>query len=396
MKRANGEGTIRQRKPDLWEGRYSIGVSSDGKQIQKSVYGKTQGEVRKKLSAIISDLDNGEYINPDKITVAEWATIWTRDYLPNVKPSTVNQYDYQFRIHINPEIGNIKLQKLTGSMVQGFYQRIQKPHKIKTEKRIINCKGLSPKSIKNVHGVLHACLDQAIKNGIIKSNPSEACVLPKVVKREMNTVTDINRFFQIISGEEYESIYLFAVFTGMRQAEIIGLTWDCVDFENGTITVEKQLRRDHGTAGEEYTFTSPKNGKKRIIAPAQFVFDALKQERTKQIENKLKHGRDFSNGSNLVFTNEIGGHLCGGTIYDHWKAILKANGIEKNIRFHDLRHSFATISLENGEDIKTVSENLGHSTVAFTMDTYAHVTEAMKKRSGERMQEYIEKARKHG
>ena len=396
MKRANGEGTIRQRKNGLWEGLYSAGKDDNGKNIRRSVYGKTQAEVRQKLSAIASDMDSGEYISPDKITVAEWAKTWKEDYLVDVKQSTVNQYDYQFRIHIIPEIGAIKLQKLTGSMIQGFYQRIQKPHKIKVDKRTINCKGLSPKSIKNVHGVLHACLDQAIKNGIIRNNPSDACVLPKVVKREMNTVTDINRFFQIISGEEYESIYLFAVFTGMRQAEIIGLTWDCVDFENGTITVEKQLRRDHGTAGEEYTFTSPKNGKKRIIAPAQFVFDALKQETTKQSEIKLKRGRDFSNGSNLVFTNEIGGHLCGGTIYDHWKAILKANGIEKNIRFHDLRHSFATISLENGEDIKTVSENLGHSTVAFTMDTYAHVTEAMKKRSGERMQAFIEQARKHG
>jgi len=396
VKRANGEGTIRQRKNGLWEGLYTVGRDADGKIIRRSVYGKTQAEVRQKLSAIANQLDTGLYITPEKITLADWAKTWKENYLVDVKPSTVNQYDYQFRVHIIPEIGNVKLQKLTGGAIQGFYQRIQKPHKIKQEKRVLSCKGLSPKSVKNVHGVLHSCLDQAIKNGIIRNNPCNACVLPKVEKKEMNTITDIDRFLTIIAGEEFENVYIFAVFTGMRQGEIIGLTWDCVDFKNGFITVEKQLRKDHGKAGEKYEFSTPKNGKKRITAPARFVFDALRKEKVKQAENKLKHGKDFSNENNLVFTNEIGGHLCGGTIYDHWKALLKRNGIDKNIRFHDLRHSFATISLENGEDIKTVSENLGHATVAFTMDTYAHVTEAMKKRSGERMQEYIERARKEG
>ncbi len=395
-KRGNGEGSIRQRKNGLWEGLYVSGRDSEGKIQRKSVYGKTKREVIEKLAAITNDIRTGVFLPPDKITVSEWSKIWIKDYLVDVTDSTKNQYDYQFRIHINPELGSVKLQKLTGAMIQSFYQKVQTPHKIKTEKRIINSKGLSPKSVKNLHGVLHSCMDQAIKVGYIKFNPCDACVIPKVVKKEMNTVTDINQFFQIISRDEYENLFIFAVFTGMRQGEIIGLTWDCVDFDNRIITVEKQLRRDHGQAGEEYKFTTPKNHKKRIISPAQFVFDALKKERRKQRENKLKLGERFNNEDNLVFTNEMGRHLCGGTIYDHWKALLKANGIEKNIRFHDLRHSFATISLENGEDIKTVSENLGHATVAFTMDTYAHVTDAMKKRSGDRMQEFIERARKHG
>ena len=115
----------------------------------------------------------------------------------------------------------------------------------------------------------------------------------------------------------------------------------------------------------------------------------MRREQKKQIANRLKYGADFNNKDNLVFTNEIGGHLADITVRNHLQRLLSANGIE-DIRFHDLRHSFATISLENGEDIKTVSENLGHATVAFTMDIYAHVTEAMKKRSGDRMQEYID------
>lgn len=395
-KRGNGEGSIRQRKNGLWEGQYVSGRDENGKLQKKSVYGKTKREVVEKLAAITTDIRSGLFLPPDKITVAEWSKVWIKDYLVDVTQSTVNQYDYQFRVHINPALGSVKLQKLTGAMVQGFYQKVQMPHTIKQEKKTIKSKGLSPKSLKNLHGVLHSCLDQAIKIGYIKFNPCDACVLPKVVKKEMNTITDINQFFDIISGEEFENVYIFAVFSGMRQSEIIGLTWDCVDFENRLITVSKQLRKDHGQAGEEYKFTETKNHKKRIISPAPFVFDVLKKEKLKQAENRLRLGEKFSNSDNLVFTNETGGHLCGGTIYDHWIACLKAHGIEKHIRFHDLRHSFATISLENGEDIKTVSENLGHATVAFTMDTYAHVTDAMKKRSGDRMQEFIERARQHG
>lgn len=395
-KRGNGEGTIRQRKNGLWEGLYVAGRNEEGKIQRKSVYGKTKREVVEKLAAVTNDLRTGMYLPPDKITLSEWSKVWVKDYLADVTDSTMHQYEYQFRVHINPVLGSVKLQKLTGAMIQSFYKKAQEPHKIKLEKKSISSKGLSPKSIKNLHGVLHSCLDQAIKVGYIKFNPCDACVLPKVIKKEMNTVTDINQFFEIIRGDEFEAVYIFAVFSGMRQGEIIGLTWDCVDFENKMITVEKQLRRDHSQAGEEYKFTMPKNGKKRIISPAQFVFDILRKEKAKQSMNKLKHGADFKNTDNLVFTNETGGHICGGTLYDHWKALLKVHGIEKNIRFHDLRHSFATISLENGEDIKTVSENLGHATVAFTMDTYAHVTEAMKKRSGERMQEFIERARKNG
>ncbi len=390
MRRASGTGHIRQRKNGLWEGQYTAGIADSGKPIKKSVYGKTQREVAQKITSLTNDLNTGIFIAPDKITVSEWFSIWEKDYLIDVKQSTVNQYSYQFRIHIKPELGNIKLQKLTGPMIQGFYGRVQKPHKIKgANGKILNCKGLSPKSVKNLHGCLHKCMDQAIKAGYIRSNPCDACTLPKVVKKEMRTVTDVSQFIDIIKGDEYENLYILAVFSGMRQGEIIGLTWDCIDYENRIISVEKQLRKDHSLAGSEYSFSSTKNGKKRIISPAQYVFNALKREEKKQIANKLKYGSSFNNSDNLVFTNEIGGHLSAVTVRNHLSRLLKANGIE-GIRFHDLRHSFATISLENGEDIKTVSENLGHATVAFTMDIYAHVTEAMKKRSGDRMQEYID------
>lgn len=178
------------------------------------------------------------------------------------------------------------------------------------------------------------------------------------------------------------------LFTGIRQGEIIGLSWDCVDFERGVINVVKQLRKDH-RGGSTYEFSSLKNGKTRVITPAPVVFDVLRKVKRQQEEWAKCAGDSFNNRHNLVFTNEIGSHLTSVTVYNHLKAILKRIGLE-NTRFHDLRHTYATISLQNGDDIKTVSDNLGHATVAFTLDVYGHVTDQMRKASAERMQTFID------
>ena len=167
----------------------------------------------------------------------------------------------------------------------------------------------------------------------------------------------------------------------------MGLTWDCVDFRKGIIRIEKQLRKNH-SGGSKYEFSSLKNGKTRTITAAPIVFDILKKVRAEQSSWKLRAGEAFNNELNLVFTNELGQHLCSVTVYEHLKKIMESIGLS-HVRFHDLRHTFAAISLQNGDDIKTVSENLGHATVAFTLDVYGHVTEKMRKDSADRMQAYI-------
>jgi len=161
--------------------------------------------------------------------------------------------------------------------------------------------------------------------------------------------------------------------------------YDCVATD--IIRVEKQLRKNH-SGGSKYEFSSLKNGKTRTITAAPIVFDVLRKVKAEQSAWKLRAGEAFNNEHNLVFTNELGHHLCSVTVYNHLKKILESIGLE-HIRFHDLRHSFAAISLQNGDDIKTVSENLGHATVAFTLDVYGHVTDKMKKDSADRMQAYI-------
>lgn len=373
-KRANGEGTIKKRKNGSWEGQYSI--NENGKIKRCSVYGKTQAEVRKKLSAITNERDNGIFVKPDKMTVSEWFGVWKDEYLTDVKSSTESQYDYQGRQWIIPNIGDCVLQKVSAPLIQKFYNRC-------SEK-------LSPKSIKNLNGVLHRCFSQAVLCGYMRSNPCDAVVLPRVEKKEMNVIQGekVAEFLKVIKTDEFGNLYFVDLFTGMRQAEIIGLTWDCVDFEKGLIKVEKQLRKDHGLAGQEYAFTSTKNGQKRIVKPADEVMNVLKAERAKQAKNALKNGSGFCNSMNLVFTDELGNHLKGVTVYNHLKRLLKSIGLE-NVRFHDLRHTYATLSIQNGDDIKTVSGNLGHATTAFTLDQYSHVTDEMKANSAERMNNFI-------
>lgn len=388
---ANNTGSIYKRKDGTWEGKYT--AYDNGAPRRHSVYGKTQAECKRRLVEAIASIDRSEYIKPDMITVGQWFDLWLENYVVDVKDSTVNQYAYQGRIHVKPVLGKIRLQSLTGPMVQKFYNDSRKPHTVKIDGKTLQCKGLSAKSVKNLHGVLHRCFSQAIKCGYIRHNPCDACTLPTVKKKEMKTITNVGGFLDAIKGDEYENLYIVDIFSGMRQGEIIGLTWDCVDFENETIIVKQQLRRDHSTAGTEYKFTDTKNGKKRIISLAPFVFEALKRERRLQNTNRLKQGQAFENPYNLVFTDPVGGFLKAGTVYNHLKRILKGMGLG-DIRFHDLRHTFATISIENGDDIKTVSESLGHATTAFTMDVYGHVTDAMRKRSGEKMQIFIDSLKK--
>ena len=176
--------------------------------------------------------------------------------------------------------------------------------------------------------------------------------------------------------------FVFIILLG----EILGLCWDCVNFDEGTILVKSQLQRDY--ANGNYIFVSPKNNKSRIIKIAPFVVNVLHEHKREQKKLRLKAGPAWIN-SNLVFTNALGEHLKHVTVYNHYKRIVKKIGISK-ARFHDLRHSYAVAALQAGDDIKTVQENLGHHTAAFTLDVYGHVTDKMRKESADRMEAFIQ------
>ena len=378
-RRARGEGSIRQRKDGTWEARFVTGVDpGTGKDIRKSVYAKTQKEVRKKMTEAIAALDKDDYREPSKMTVGQWLDVWAAEYLGGVKPMTVLNYSQHIKNHIKPAMGAIKLDTLNAHTIQKFYNSLGDE------------KGLTPKTIKNIHGVLHKALSQAVMIGYLRFNPADACTLPRIVRKDVKPLDEdaTTQFIEAIQGHRYEPVFFVTLFTGMRQGEVLGLTWDCVDLGKGLITINKQIQKAPG-GGSVYHLVPTKNSKGRTVTPAPFVMELLRTQRKRQIEWRLKAGPLWED-TGLVFTDELGHHLMPHTVYHNFKHIVTNMGLP-DVRFHDLRHSYAVAAIRSGDDIKTVQGNLGHATASFTLDVYGHVTDQMKRESANRMQQYIQR-----
>jgi integrase len=362
---ASGSGTIRQRKDGTWEARYTVGRDpGTGKQVQKSVYGKSEKEVAKKLRSATASIDTGTYMEPSRLTIAAWVDIWLAEYNKDVKPRTLALYTGQCNRHIKPSLGAVKLSALKPHDIQRFINQQGEPSEGKA--------ALSPKSIKNLHGILHKVLQQAVDVGYIRVNPATSTKLPRVEKPDIKPFDSkqITAFLEVIKGHRYETLFLVDLFTGLRQSEIIGLTWDCI--QGSTLYIYRQLQY----INKEYRFTSLKNDKTRRITPAPSVMYKLHEYKRKQMEWQFKAGPAWCNDDNFIFTNEIGEHLAPHVVYGYFKRLAKSLGMP-DARFHDLRHSYAVSALRAGINIKTVQSDLGHHSAAFTMDTYAAVTEEM-------------------
>lgn len=388
-KAAAGTGTIRKKTITrngkdytYWEARYTAGYDpGTGKQIQRSVTGKTQKEVAKKLKEATASIDAGTYIAPSKLTVGQWLDTWAEKYLGGVKPLTVTSYKSTIKTHLKPGLGAIKLDTLATHTNQSFLNKLSKPAEE-------GGSGLSAKTVKNIHGVLHAAMQQAVSNGYIRFNPTDACILPRREKKEIKPLDEdmISTFLKAIKDHQFRDLFEFTLFTGLREGEALGLLWSCVDFSKGTILIDKQLQPVKGGKGE-YALVPTKNSKGRPITVAPSVLQILRRVRKQQLENRLRYGECWDN-SGFVFTDPLGRHLKHVTVYKNFKKVVAEIGIP-DTRFHDLRHSYAVASIKSGDDIKTVQENLGHATASFTLDTYGHVTDRMKKESADRMEQFI-------
>jgi len=387
---AQGSGTIRKKTVTqkgktytFWEARLTVGYDpGTGKQIQRSFSGKTQKEVREKMQAAAVELNNGTYKEPSKMTVGEWLDTWSENYLGGVKPRTVDIYKSDIRLYIKPALGAIRLEALTTHMIQNFYNGLSKERDGKP--------ALAAKTVKTIHGVFHHALKQAVANGLIRFNPAEACTLPRIEKKELKPLDEeeITKFLTAIKGHRYEDIYLVTLFTGLREGEVMGLTWDCVDFERGILLINKQMQLHQEKGMDAYKLVTPKNGRSRTVSAAPTVIARLKHRWLIQSQHRLKAGVTWSNPDSLVFTDELGGHLTKSSVYRAFKSVVKSIG-RPDARFHDLRHSYAVAAIRSGDDIKTVQNNLGHATAAFTLDVYGHVTNKMKAESAARMEAFI-------
>ena len=377
---AQGAGSIRQRTDGTWEARITIGTNpGTGKPDRKSVYGKTQAEVRKKMTAVQRAVDSGTYQAPDKTSVSEWLDDWMKTFCAvKVKPLTYSSYEVAIRNHIKPAIGALKLQAVKGIHVQKLYNGMTDA-------------GLSAKTVKNVAAILHKAFSVAQKQGIIQANPCDAAELPKATQKEIKPLTDaeIPLFLKAIAGHPMENAYALCLFAGLREGECLGLSWDQVDFESRRLTISQQLQKEKKNGAVYYIAPSTKSGKPRQIEPPEIAFQYLRAERKRQTENRLAAGELWDNPDNLVFTNETGRHYSIFSFYKNFKRIAAGIG-RPDARPHDLRHTAATVAIASGADVKSVQDLLGHATASFTLNVYTHTSDQMRRGGAARMQSYYD------
>lgn len=393
MKRAaKGDGMIRHRPDGRWEARYTAGIDpGTGKQIQKSVYGKTQEEVRKKLRAVTRDIGDGSYADAGRMTVGQWMDAWYDNYTLDMKDSTKKAYKSNIDNHIRPGIGSVRMSQLTTDHIQTFYKKLMsKGRIIQPGQEKIKSPGLSAKTVRNIHIILHAALKQATlpPRRLLNFNPADNAVPPRVEDKEMQIMTDaeIIAFFTAAKNHWHYALFYTTLFCGLRRGEVIGLQWKNVDEKNGCITVAYQAQRD-SESGELKLFPL-KNDKPRTIYPPASVFAVLAEYKAK-LQDALKHdaGSAWHNPHGLVFTGVTGGILDPDAVYQSFKALLRKAGVP-NVRMHDLRHTFATNAIAAGVDIKTLQETLGHYDPGFTLKRYGHSTDTMKRDAAVKMDGY--------
>ena len=378
-KRKNGDGTIRQRADGRWEGRYVIGYDDKGYPKTKNVLAKTKRECAEKLEALKAELGGikSDKVKPD-MRFGDWMVYWFENHAkPKVRPSTQKNYWDRIRLHINPELGHILLNKLTQNDLQQFYGRLKKNgRKVHTD-RYGN--GLSDRMVRMCHATCRSALEKAKLDGLIRTNPAIGCKLPPKKAREMQVLDrdELQRFLIQAKVEGYYELFLLELATGLRRGEIIALQWDDLDFQTGVLNVSKQVN----VVGGELQFSTPKTKssiRKIVLPPA--LLEVLREYKKTVVSrwmfpSPLKYDMPIAPG---VAERQL-------------SRILELAGC-KHVRFHDLRHTFATLALQGGMDIKTLSAMLGHVSAATTLDIYTHITDDMQRQAAANIDRGIGKA----
>ena len=372
-KRANGEGSIRKRSDSRWEGRYTAGRNPEtGKPIYKNVLGKTQAEVKEKLAEAIERSKGVDMTRARKYTLGQWMEVWFENVAQvKVRPSSHATYRGYLDNHIRPNIGNIPLHKLSTLDLQEFYRKMLDGGRVERIESQKQPKGLSPKTVRNLHQVISSALKLAVQQKLIPSNPAEGCSLPRLEHREMQTLTadQLDAFFREAKASGVFELYYLELATGLRRGELLGPKWGDIDLKRGDLRALRQISRINGEVVEAPLKT--KNAY-RTLPLAEDTVSVL-------LEQKKKVG-----SSPWVFPSPNGGPISPDSVLHMLHRVLKRAGLPR-VRFHDLRHTFATLALQNGVDIKTVSGMLGHFSAGFTLDTYAHVTSAAQRQAAQTM-----------
>jgi integrase len=368
--RGHGEGSIYQRKDGRWVAEITLEDHS-----RKQFYGKSKKEVQEKLRQAINQQQLGVLATGQQQTVEQFLEYWLEDvHKAKIRLRTYESYRNILNNHLLPDLGHIRLQRLTAQHVQSLYAKKQK-------------EGLSAGSIGVVHAVLHKALDHAKRIKLVVNNVCDDVELPKREVHEIQPLTPDQAlmFLQKVREHHLETLLTLALATGMRKGEILGLRWQDIDFEQGSLQVRRTL---FYMAHYGFKEGEPKTAKsRRKIALPQFVIDSLKRHRTIQLEARLQAGSAWID-RDLVFPNSNGDFLQPMTLFNHFSKLLKEIGLP-HIRFHDLRHSAATLLLSMGVPLKVVQELLGHSNFSMTANIYAHVLPSMQQEAMNKMDDFF-------
>lgn len=382
-KRKAGDGTLRLRKDGRWEGRYVIGYDENGLPKTKNVLAKTKKECDEKLEALKAECGwiRSKTVKSD-MRFGDWVEFWFEHYCkPKLRPTTQANYESRIRHHIVPELGHIRLDKLTQADLQKFYNHL------KTEGRVRQVEhygeGLSNRAVRGCHATCRAALDKAVQEGLIQENPAVGCKLPPKKTREMQVLTreEMQRFLLQAKEENFFEVFLLELATGLRRGELLALQWDDLNFETGELRINKQGYRVKG----DLTVSEPKTKASiRTIILPPVLLEVL---------------REYKKGvfSRWIFPSRIKEDAPMDPAWCRKKmhTILELAQC-KRIRFHDLRHTFATAALENGMDVKTLSAIIGHTSAATTLDIYTHITDTMQEEAAANIDRGIGKVTEAG
>ncbi len=365
-KNGNGEGSIyghkRNGKKIGYRGAYTVYTSEGPK--RRYVSGKTREEVRQKLAKAVADRDGGLIFEAEGLTVGEYLDRWLEDSVRGtVRQSTYERYEFAFCPHIRPALGRIKLKSFTPVHVRRFYRE-----KLDS--------GLAPATVHKMHLVLHKALAQAVSDGLVPRNAAQGVKVPQTRCKEIRPLTpeQTRLLLDAARGDRLEALYALAVNTGLRQGELLALKWENVELEYGVLRVRHTLTRKRGkvTLGEPKTKKSRRSVK---LTPAAVA--ALQAHLARQLEEMERMGSLYRPGG-LVFANEVGGLINPSNLRNRsFARLLQRASLPPDTRFHDLRHTCATLLLSRNVNPKIVSEMLGHSSIAITLDTYSHVLPTM-------------------
>lgn len=364
-RRGPGEGSIYQRASDgRWMGSLTLEESSKKRYVSGSSY----ADVREKLKTLQREIERGVTPTDGRQTVAHYLTGW----LETIRPPMMSEggwlcHEIYVRRHFIPRIGRVKLARLTPQIVQGLYAAL------------LNEAKLSSTTVNHMHGSLHKAMDAAVRLRLLSSNPADFVDVPRMAPQEIHPLTQeqAQAFLDVASytayGERLEALFTLALATGMRQGELLALHWRDVDLNGRFLSVRWNLKYRRGV----FTFKEPKTKRsRRRIALDSETADILRAHRARQLEERLQAGEvwEGERWGDLVFCTGIGTPLSlHGAPRSAFARILKRAGLPESVRFHDLRHTCATLALSARVNPKVVSEMLGHSTVAITLDIYSHV-----------------------